>query len=190
MTLPPRPAAGRAGASRHRRGFTLVESIAAITILAAVASVASGILWAAVDAYSKGATAAVLHNEGSLAMERIIREFHNIPKKTGGATVAPEISSVTATSITWNTNYSLSLSGSQLTLTVGGGTARVLLNDVSSVTIQTYNESNAALAASLSGAACDPIRRISVQFTHARTGVSETLRTRLFLRCTMAGAVP
>ena len=69
-----------------------------------------------------------------------------------------------------------------------GGAAAVLLSDVSSLAVQTYDESNAALAASLSGAACDDIRRVAVAITIERSGVTETLRTKLFLRCTMAGA--
>jgi len=64
----------------------------------------------------------------------------------------------------------------------------VLIGDVTAFTVQTYNESNTALSATLSGAACDPIRRIMVTITTQRAGVTQTLRTKLFVRSTMEGA--
>jgi Tfp pilus assembly protein PilE len=175
---------------RHTRGsgFTLVETIATITILVTLGSISSGVLWSALDAYSDAAVRAALHSETSVGMERIIRELHGIDKKAVG--VAPEISDVTPTSITWNTSNSITLSGDQVLLVDGGGPARVLLDEVTTLTIQTYDESDAAMASSLSGAACDAIRRISVEVTLQREGVTETLRTKMFVRCTMAGAAP
>ena len=72
-------------------------------------------------------------------------------------------------------------------LTTSGPPLGDLLEDVSSFSIQAYDEDNAALAATLTGAACDPIRRIELDLTLQRTGVSTSLRTKLFVRSTMSG---
>ena len=131
---------------------------------------------------------AQLHSELSVTMDRIVRELRKIPRDDAAAGTAPDIASVTATSITWDTDYSLSLSSTNLMYTENGGTAAVLQNNVTAFTVQTYDESNSALAASLSGNNCDPIRRIQLTLTMQRHGVTESLRTKMFLRETMVGA--
>jgi prepilin-type N-terminal cleavage/methylation domain-containing protein len=168
-------------------GFTLIESIATIVIIAVLGSAASFILRASVDSFSRAATSAQLHGEIAAALDRIDRELRNIEAKSG-TTVTPNITSVTASSMTWNTDYSVSFSSGRLNFVEDGGASSIILQNVTAFTIQTYNESNAALGATLSGAACDPIRRVSIQITASRNGVTETLRTKVFLRCSMKGA--
>ena len=180
--------AKRAITRRRPTGFTIIEMIATIVILAIVGSLVSSILMSATSGYSRGATAAQLHGELSMALDRVDRELREIELDQAAASTAPDISAMTASSITWNTDCSLSLSGSNLMLTMNGGTAAVLLSNVTAFTLAAYNESNTALAASLSGSACDPIRRLSVQITTQRYGVTESLRTRVFLRCTVENA--
>lgn len=175
--------------TRARFGFTLVESIATMTILAAMGSVASFIIYNTMDGYTDASVSAELHSELSVTMDRIIRELRGIPQDTSVSTAAPEISSLTASSITWNTDYTLATSGSNLMYTADGGTARILLADVSGFAIATYDESNAALAASLSGASCDPIRRIQITITMQRSGVTESLRSKMYVRSTMIGGL-
>jgi hypothetical protein len=72
--------------------------------------------------------------------------------------------------------------------TENGGTSAVLQTDVTAFAVQTYDESNATLAASLSGSGCDPIRRVQLTLTAQRHGVTQSLRTKLFIRETMVGA--
>lgn len=181
---PPRAALRRPG---YRRAFTLIEVLVTITVLAVLGSVASMTMRTSLDSYVAAATQAQLHAELSIAMDRILRELHNTQLK-GGASVAPNISSVTASSIAWDNNYSLTLSGGRIMFVENGSAAAIMLDNVTAFTVQTYNESNTALAATLSGAACDPIRRVQIQITLSRAGVTETLRSKLFLRCTMEGA--
>jgi hypothetical protein len=59
-------------------------------------------------------------------------------------------------------------------------------------TIQTYDDANAALPASPSAAQIDSIRRIQITITASVTNtsatISETLRTKVFVRCMGLGS--
>ena len=169
------------------RAFTLVELIAVVAVLGVIGSLASLTLRTAIDGYVVAATSAQLHTELSIAMDRIGREMHNVQLKSTSP-VAPNITSVTATSIAWNGNDSLSLNAGRLMFVDNGAASAILLDSVTAFSVQTYDESNTALAATLSGSGCDPIRRVQMQITLTRAGVSETLRSKIYLRCTMEGA--
>lgn len=171
-----------------RRGFTLVETICALVIVATIGSVSSGIIYSAINSYRDASTRAQLHNDCSAALDRLTKVLWSIPRDTSATVVAPLISNVTASSISWNTNWTLTLSGTQLMLTESGGTARSVLDNVTAFTVTCYDESNAALAASLSGSATQAIRRIKIEVTVSKQGATETLRTRVFIRSLMAGA--
>ena len=181
MIVRPRIAPGR-------RAFTLIEVVATIVVLATVGTVASGILFTATDGYLEARMTAQLHTELSIAMDRIVRELRNIQLDGDASGVAPDIDAVTATSITWDDDYVVAMSGSNLMLTIDGAAAAVLLSDITSFSIQTYDEDNIALAATLGGEDCDDIRRISISATIERSGVSEMLRSKVFIRSTMHGA--
>ena len=174
--------------TRRRPGFTLIETIAAMTVVATIGSISSFIIYGAINSYRAATTRAQLHNDCSAAFDRLTKLLWSIPRDTTASVVAPMISNVTATSLSWNTNWSLALSGSQLMLTEAGGTARPILENVTSFTVTCYNESNTALSASLSGSATQAIRRIEIQATVSRQNVTETLRTRAFIRSLMSGA--
>lgn len=175
--------------NRHRStGFTMIELISTITILAVIGSVASGVIFNAADAYLDASTTSQLHNELSIGLDRVVHELRGIPFDATAAGLAPDIDNVTPTSITWSTNNSLALTGSDVMLTIGGGPPAVLLSDVTSFNVQSYNEDNAILAGTLSGIGCDPIRRVTVTVAMARYGITESLRSKVFLRSTMSGA--
>jgi hypothetical protein len=160
--------------------------LATIVIISAVGAVASVTLMSAVDSYVDASTQAQLHSELSIAVDRIDRELRRTTRDPIVAG-APNIATVSPTSITWNNNYSLSLSAGQLLFVENGSAAAVMLTDVSAFSVQAFNESNGALAANLAGATCDPIRRLLISVTVQRFGVTETLRTKVYLRCTMEG---
>lgn len=168
------------------RGFTLVEAVATMTVLAVVPVAASRIIFAAADSYADSAVRSELSSSVSSAMERMAMELRGIPSQEG-APGTPWIDSVTATSIAWGGNNSLARSGSEVMLATGGAAARTLLGDVESFSIACFDADNLPLAAALAGAACDAVRRVEITVTVTRNGASETLRTRVFLRCAAMG---
>ncbi|MCA9300281.1 MAG: prepilin-type N-terminal cleavage/methylation domain-containing protein [Phycisphaerales bacterium] len=167
---------------RPSRGITLVEAVATMVILATVSGVVSGIVWAGVRAFDEGAESARLHNEASMAMERMVRDLRAVPLDD---TDTPDITSLTAESITWDgSTRTLALDGSDLVLTVAGESG-VLLRDVSGFSINAYDGSNNAMASTLTGIQTDEIRRLSLEVTASRGRASATIRTKIFLRCMM-----
>lgn len=176
----------RARPTRFGAGaFTLVELLAAVIVIAAIGVVASGLIVRVAATNADTVTRGQVQSDLSAAMERIDRELRQIPARAGVTTA--HIDAVTPTSITFGAASSIGLSGTNLTISTGGSPA-VLLTNVTAVSIQCYDEANAPLATTLSGSACDAIRRIAVTITVTRAGLSDTLRTKVFLRCTMAGA--
>lgn len=168
-----------------RRGFTLIEVIVTISILGALGSVGSMLVMTSVGGFTASATGAQLHAEASISLDRIDRELRNIPRNDAAINPSPDISNVTANSITWQTDWSLVLSGTNLMFTEDGGTAHVLLSNVEEFSVVAFDESNAAMSNTLSGAACENIRRLRVTIGLRRSGILQTLRTKVFLRCMM-----
>jgi len=177
---------------RGIRGFTLVELIATIVVLAVIGGATSSIILHNADGYLQASATSQLHHELSIGMDRIARELRRIDLDDSAAGIAPNIDAVSDTSLQWrdadDDAYELALAGDELRLGVKGGPARVLLDDVTGFSIQTFDENNAALPPTLSGIACDAIRRIGLSITLARHGVSETLTARVFMRSTSTGS--
>ncbi|MBT8486811.1 MAG: hypothetical protein HKO59_07605 [Phycisphaerales bacterium] len=173
----------------RRRGFTLVEALATIVVLTALGSVGATVLYESTDGFVEASTRAQLHTELSLAMDRAVREIRKIDRDPAATGVAPDINGVTATEIRWHTpETKLWRSGSFWYLNLDGGAANVLLRDVTAFTLETYDESNALLGTVLTGTGCDPIRRVLLEVTITRNGVSETLRSKVFVRSTLSGS--
>jgi prepilin-type N-terminal cleavage/methylation domain-containing protein len=179
-------------AARHprpRAGFTLVEAIAAMAVLGLLGGLSGSLLARAVEAYRGVAVQSSLHADLAAALDRADRALREIPSPAGDG--VPGISGVTASGIEWDDgagDASLSLVGGALMLATGGDAPTAILEGVAEFSVQCYDESNAAMAASLSGAACEPIRRVQVTITASRGDATDTIRTRVFLRCTMQGS--
>ena len=178
----------------RRRGFTLVESMATVAILGTLGSTASFLILNAVDGYTDAATRAQLHAELSIALDRAMREIRKIELK-GDAVgeVAPNITSISGTSLKWEDypaglEYELLWSGSELQLKVAGGGLATLMTNVTNLTITGYDDGADPDAVVASCSPCLTIRRISVEVTAERGGITESLRFKVFLRSTMSGA--
>jgi hypothetical protein len=167
-----------------------VEAIATIAVLGVTGTVATGIIMTAVDGYLDASVSAQLHAELSVALDRCTREVRNIQLDDTVVTVAPDVDNVFPTAIRWDDNSIIGQSGTNLVLQINGGPPAVLVGDVVKFGIQAYDEANVALPSTLAGAACDPIRRFTIEIVASRNGRTQSLRSKLFIRSTMARAAP
>jgi hypothetical protein len=164
--------------------------MATVSVLAILGSITSFLILDAVDGYTDASTSAQLHAELSIALDRAVREIRMIELDSSASVLAPNITDVTPTTIIWTDSdvdsYLLQLSDSDLILQVDSGAAAVLLSNVTAFSVTTYDEGDIQLAATLTGDECDDIRRVVLNVTVERGGVSESLRTRAFIRSTMS----
>ncbi len=187
---------GRFHHPRRRGGFTLIEAIATITVLSIMGSMASLLIVDAVDGYVDAVTSAQLHAELAIALDRVTREIRKIDNDETAGPTDPDIDSVTQVGLedamTWTDSdgdaYSLSKTGSNLMLAVDGeAAAAVLLSDVTAFAISVYDQDNTVIVGDISDAACDPIRRVLLDVKLSRQNVTESLRSKVFIRSTMSG---
>ncbi len=181
---------------RRRGGFTLIEALATITVLSILGSMASFLIVDAVDGYVGAVTSAQLHAELAIALDRLTREIRKIDNDETAGPTDPDIDSVTQVGLedamTWTDSldrtYSLSKSGSDLMLKVESeAAAAVLLSDVTAFAISVYDQDDGVIAGDISNGACDPIRRVLLDVTLSRQNVTESLRSKVFIRSTMSG---
>ena len=108
--------------ARKRLAMNSLGSVAPVSPL----SVGSSLILTATDSYTRASRVAQLQAELSNAMNRVTRELRWIGIDQTSAPPIPLINSVTSTSITWNTNYSITLASGELRYTPNGGAAVVL----------------------------------------------------------------
>src|SRR5262245_37296996 len=93
------PAGHGSDVRSRRRGFTIVEAMAAITVMSALASIALVLILDTVDDAMDATSSAQLHEELAVAVDRASRELRKIDLDAGVVGVAPDIENVTASSI-------------------------------------------------------------------------------------------
>lgn len=172
-----------------RRGFTLVEAIATIVILGVVMAACSRLISAATASYTSAATRAELHTELASAMERVMLELRSCQTDPGGSTT-PDMLAVRSDRITWTTpsgERTLSRSGTSLVLSIDGANC-TLAGGVTALAIQTYDDENEELDSTLDEDECQEVQRVQVTLTAQRQNITESLRSRVFLRCVAAGS--
>lgn len=187
----PIQAFGRRATHRRGGGFTLVEMIATISILGALSAAASGIILSAWNVHSAAVTRINTANVLSGAMERITGELRNIEILAASSPATPSISAMTATSITFTVNGSsraISHSGTDLLLSGAAASNAVLASSISSFSIQGFTASNVAVSATPSAAEIATIRRLQITITGTSGSVSETIRTKVFIRSMASGS--
>lgn len=173
-----------------RRGFTLIEAMATVTVLAVLGSIAMFLLVDTVTQFSDATRSAQLHRELSVGLDRAIREIRNIPLDDDD--VGPSISSFDADEeILWtdidDNDDGLLYSAGTLSLR-NDGTDSTLLTDLTACTFTAYDEDNGALGADLDATASEAVRRVLIDVTIERNGTSESLRTKVYIRSMMEGS--
>lgn len=179
-----------------RPAFTLVEAITTLVVIALIGGAASRILFQAFQALDHASTRTDLANQVASAMERITGELRTMQIESGSNPPVPNITACTASSITFkNTSAAtrtITLSGSNVVITGSAAATQTIASGVTAFTIQTYDSSNTALPASPSAAQIDTIRRVQITITASVTNtggtISETLRTKVYLRCMGLGS--
>ena len=123
--------------SPSHRAFTLLETVCSITVLAVVSASVLPVVNGAIDTHSQSVLTRRQADSAAYAMERSIRLLRDVPKGTSVGSVG--ISSAALSSITFTDGRSLSLSGTNLSLTDGIRTS-VLCRSVSAFEITYLGE--------------------------------------------------
>lgn len=173
-----------------RGGFTLIESVVTMVILAIIMVMVSRLFLAASMGYTSAAERGELHAAMSCAVDRMVSEIRNARVKSGSSPACADITSTTPSSIQWmdpdGSSRGVSLSGTDLLYAVGGATGAVLASNVSSFAVATFDGNDTALSANLSGSGTNSIRRVQITLVGSHSGVTDTLRTRVFPRACLA----
>ena len=169
--------------------------MATVVVLGVLGSAASFLVLDAVDGYVDAATRAQLHAELSIALDHAVREIRKIElDSTAVGEVAPNIFSIEPTKLVWKdsvpADYELSLSGTDLQLKVPPAGLATLMTNVTDLTIKGYDDGvdPDTEVGPCPPPVCGTIRRIAVEVTAERGGISESLRFKVFIRSTMSGA--
>lgn len=175
------------GARRRDGGFTLVELIATMTVLSVIGLAASGLIVTATDSYVEASTAARLHGEASVAMDRIVRELRAIPNRAEEEANGPDLDAVRSDRISWGDGSSIRLDEQRrLVLTIDGGDANVLLENVATFEVEAFDAEGAALAATLNWPATASVQRIGIMIETSDKGVQDRIRSLAFIRSTIS----
>ncbi|MBX9736930.1 MAG: prepilin-type N-terminal cleavage/methylation domain-containing protein [Phycisphaerales bacterium] len=170
--------------------FTLVELVCAMVIIGLLGSVTAAIVARASTSFSSAGVGSQLSGDASSAMEVISRRLRDINAVVGSTPAAPNITSVSSGAITFETNSSFALNGTQVLYSDAGATAMPIAANVTTFSIVPLDQSGAAIALPVSGAGTAAIQRFRITLTLSRSGINETLRTEVFIRSLMAGARP
>ena len=168
--------------------------MAAIVVIGILSSSAAYLILDSVDDYMDATLHAQLQDELSLALDRIVREIRWIELDPEIAGPITHITGYTASSLTWDdgptgsaVTHSVTMAGGELLLQADGFTGPIL-TDATSLIIRAYDENNLYLSPPLTLAACAPIRRIEFTLGVTRSGVTDALRSKVYLRAAMAGS--
>lgn len=177
----------RAATTRAPGGFTLVEMIAAIVVISIVGLVGSRLVLVASNAMEGTARRAELINSLNLVMERAMTELSSMDNDRSVPS-SPDMWDVHAQGITFRVDDEirrLHLDGTTVFLETNIGT-KVLANDITTFTLTFYDRDNAVIATP--SAAISSIRSIQLTITATRASISETLRSRVFIRSMSSGS--
>jgi prepilin-type N-terminal cleavage/methylation domain-containing protein len=131
---------------KQMQGFTLIEMILVIMITGIISSFVGKILVSGFSSYLTAKPIITLAGKANLAVENLMREVKS----------AESISGITTTSLSFTNEQGqviiISLTGSNLTRSVSGGSAQLLCDQVSNLIFTGYdnNFANATVAGNVS----------------------------------------
>ncbi|MHC4975907.1 MAG: prepilin-type N-terminal cleavage/methylation domain-containing protein [Planctomycetota bacterium] len=111
------------------RGFTLVELIASIVIVATLAGVLAPVVMTSADAYDRATSQRTSSENAGSAMERVVRTLRATPPQTVGSP-QPGITVADADRIVLGDGHEIELVGDTLMFTAPGESASALCQDV------------------------------------------------------------
>lgn len=144
---------------RSHRGFTLVEMLISIVVMAMVGVVTLPIMMSATDAFVESAKARRTADDAAFALERVVRLLRDIP---GGATNGElGITLATPDSIRFADGRGFELAGTELLERRADGTTGLLCENVTAFRLELRTEDGATSASSTPSVA----QRIEVSLT-------------------------
>ena len=176
----------------RNRGFTLVEALATIAVLSIVGLASSRLILESSSRFTDAVTRSQLHATGTSAMSRIVSELGGVSPLSGVSPTAPNINSASSsTSVTFvgsggaTRTITYNSGASTIIITGSAAASQTLASDCTAFSF-TYLDSTGGTISPASGTSL--IRRVVVQFTLSRAGVSETIRTSVYIRSMMSGS--
>lgn len=178
--------------ARPLRAFTLVEAVATIAVLSVVGLASSRLILESSARYTDAVTRSQLHASASGAISRIVTELRAISPDSGVSPAAPDIdSSFSSTSLSFagsgGASRTIAYNSGAGTITISGSAAasQTLATDCTAFSLSYLDSTGGTITP---GSGSTLIRRIVVQFTLTRGGVSETIRTSVYIRSMMSGS--
>ncbi len=154
--------------NKSQRGFTLIEMIVVIVIMAILAVISTNVVQSAFNSYFTNQDIAAANSTGRLVLENMARRIRMI-RSSADITTASSTQLV-FTDINGNSvNYSWSSPTLQLN-------SQTLANNVSSFTLS-YLDRNASTTSTLAN-----IRYVTVSFTITQNNIAYDFRTTIYAR--------
>lgn len=164
-------------------GFSLVETIAAITVMGIIAATVAPMVWQALDSKRSAHEAAALTEEAATTLDRIASELRTIPLDSTNASL--DLSTLDDSAIAWNTPAGLvrirQVAG-RIERKVGHKPAIVLADACESLVFRAYADDNTELPRTAPPSA---VRRLSVELVMQNALAQASLRTKVVPRSLM-----
>jgi prepilin-type N-terminal cleavage/methylation domain-containing protein len=147
----------------QRKGFTLIEMVFVIIILSIISVIASRVMGTAFNSYFYNQNIVNANEQGRLAMERMVRDFHAVNSPS-------DITTATASTFAFN-----DVNGNSVIYTLSGTQLRrngvALADGINTLTFGYYDGTGAAAGTTAA------IRYVDVTLNITQNSVNYTLKT-------------